>query len=259
MTDILRVTIVQADLIWEDVQANLAHLDQLLEGLSGKTDLLILPEMFTTGFTMHPAALAEPLHGPTFQWMAAFAKKTETAITGSMICRESDAYYNRLLFIRPDGTFAQYDKRHLFTLAGEDKAYEPGQENVTIEWKGWKLRPQICYDLRFPVWSRNVDNYDLLFYVANWPRPRREAWKSLLAARAIENQAFCIGVNRCGVDPNGHEYPGDSSVFDYAGYLYTQISEQEGLQTVQLDKSQQNHFRQKLNFLADRDQFEVMN
>jgi predicted amidohydrolase len=257
MSDILRVTIVQADLIWEDIEANLAHLNQLLEGLGGKTDLIILPEMFTTGFSMHPTALAEPLYGPTFAWMVAFAKTTEAAITGSIICREAGAFYNRLLFVRPDGTFAHYDKRHLFTLAGEDKAYEPGQANITIEWKGWKLRPQICYDLRFPVWSRNVDDYDLLFYVANWPRPRREAWKCLLAARAIENQAFCIGVNRCGVDPNGHEYPGDSSVYDYAGHLYAQISEQEGWQTVKLDKSQQNYFREKLNFLADRDQFEV--
>ncbi|HKK75224.1 MAG TPA: amidohydrolase [Saprospiraceae bacterium] len=258
MTDILRVTIVQADLIWENVTANLQHMDHLLEGLSGKTDLVVLPEMFTTGFTMSPKDLAEPLHGPTFEWMTAFAKKTEAAVTGSIVCREADSYYNRLLFVRPDGSFAHYDKRHLFTLAGEEKVYEPGQENITIEWKGWKIRPQVCYDLRFPVWSRNTNDYDLLFYVANWPRPRRQAWISLLAARAIENQVYCIGVNRCGVDPNGHEYPGDSSVYDYAGDLYTQISEQEGLMTVSLDKSQQDHFRKKLNFLADRDHFEVM-
>lgn len=258
MTDFLRVTIVQADLIWENIQANLRHFEYLLDGLDGKTDLVLLPEMFTTGFSMNPKELAEPLHGPTFAWLVAFAKKTGAAVAGSIICREADFFYNRLLFVRPDGTFSQYDKRHLFTLAGEDKVYEPGQENITIEWRGWKLRPQICYDLRFPVWSRNVDAYDLLFYVANWPRPRREAWRGLLAARAIENQAFCIGVNRCGADPKDNEYTGDSSVYDYAGHLITQISGQEGLQTVQLDKSEQDRFRAKLNFLADRDRFEIM-
>jgi len=258
MTDILRVTLVQADLIWENIQANLLHLDDWLPNLSGKTDLVLLPEMFTTGFSMHPKALAEPLNGPTFAWMAAFAEKTGAAVTGSFICKESDAFYNRLLFIRPDGSYDLYDKRHLFTLAGEDKAYEPGQENVSIEWRGWKIRPQICYDLRFPVWSRNTDDYDLLYYVANWPRPRRNAWSSLLAARAIENQAYCVGVNRCGTDPNGHEYPGDSSVFDFGGHLLLQLSEQEAYCTIQLDKAALHRFRKKLNFLADRDRFDVM-
>lgn len=258
MADKLRVTLVQADLIWEEVQANLAHFDELLHGLDGKTDLILLPEMFTTGFTMHPKSLAEPMFGPTFEWLLAVAKKTDAAVAGSFICKEAEQFYNRLLFVRPDGTFRYYDKRHLFTLAGEDKAYEPGLENITIEWKGWKLRPQICYDLRFPVWSRNTDGYDLLFYLANWPAPRREAWKTLLAARAIENQAYCIGVNRCGKDHNDHDYPGDSSTYDYAGFLLAQITNQEGIVTVSLNKDKQDYFRKKLNFLADQDRFEVM-
>lgn len=258
MADSLRVTLVQAHLAWENIQQNLAHFSDLLKPLSGRTDLILLPEMFTTGFSMQATKLAEEIPGPTFSWMLDQAQHSGAAIAGSIIVKEADHYFNRLLFVRPDGTFDQYDKRHLFTLAGEHEAYIAGKENITIEWKGWKLRPQICYDLRFPVWSRNTDDYDLLFYLANWPNPRRHAWMSLLAARAIENQAYCIGVNRVGLDEKGHTYTGDSSAYDYSGQLVAQITNQEACITVQLELQAQLDFRRKLNFLADRDNFKVL-
>ncbi|MEM6377792.1 MAG: amidohydrolase [Bacteroidota bacterium] len=257
MSNSLRVTIVQAHLIWEKIQQNLDHFTKLLATIKESTDLVLLPEMFTTGFSMEAKKLAETIPGPTFSWMKAQAQSLDAAVAGSFIVKEENQYYNRLLFVRPDGTTDQYNKRHLFTLAGEHKAYIPGQKNITIEWKGWKLRPQICYDLRFPVWSRNTDDYDLIFYLANWPNPRRNHWMSLLAARAIENQAYCIGVNRVGVDEKGHQYTGDSSVYDYSGLLLTQLTNQEACVTVQLDLEMQKNFRQKLNFLADRDTFQV--
>lgn len=257
MANALRVTLVQAHLSWENIQQNLDHFTELLAPLNNKTDLVLLPEMFTTGFSMQAAELAETLPGPTFSWMLDQAQNLGAAIAGSMIVEDGGQYYNRLLFVRPDGTFDQYDKRHLFTLAGEQEAYIAGKKNITIEWKGWKLRPQICYDLRFPVWSRNTDGYDLLFYVANWPNKRRNAWINLLAARAIENQAYCIGVNRVGLDEKGHTYTGDSSAYDYSGELLTQITKQEACVTVELELQAQLDFRRKLNFLADRDDFQI--
>lgn len=257
MSNPLRITMVQAHLAWEDVQQNLDHFTELLETIKKPTDLVLLPEMFTTGFSMQAEKLAEEASGPTASWMLSQAQKLNAAIAGSIILKEAGHYYNRLLFVKPDGTFTSYDKRHLFTLAGEHKAYTPGEKNITIEWKGWKLRPQICYDLRFPVWSRNTDDYDLLFYVANWPRPRRNAWMTLLAARAVENQAYCIGINRVGLDKKGHQYTGDSSAYDYSGELLTQITDQETCVTIQLDHQAQMDFRQQLNFLTDRDDFQI--
>jgi predicted amidohydrolase len=257
MADQLRVSIVQATLAWEAIPANLDHFTQLLEPLVGQTDLILLPEMFTTGFSMHAAELAEPISGPTFAWMQEQARKTSAAVAGSIIMVEDGQYYNRLLFVQPDGAYVHYDKRHLFTLAGEDRAYTAGTRNIGIEWKGWRIRPQICYDLRFPVWSRNTDAYDLVFYLANWPDPRRHAWMSLLTARAIENQAYCIGVNRIGTDEKGHHYTGDSSVYDFTGRLLAQLTEQEGVITVLLDRIKQKTFRNKLNFLDDQDRFEI--
>ena len=251
----LRVTLVQSELIWEDISANLTHFDRHLDGLAGKTDLIILSEMFTTGFSMKGAAIAESIPGSTFDWMKRHAQKIQAAICGSIICKEEGKVYNRFLFVEPDGTYAAYDKRHLFTLAGEHEAYIAGTENVMIQYKDWKIRPLICYDLRFPVWSRNTDDYDLLLYVANWPNKRRNAWMSLLCARAIENQAYCVGVNRVGTDEKGHIYTGDSSVYDYSGELLCQLTNQESLVTIKLDKGPQEYFREKLDFLADRDSF----
>lgn len=256
MADILRVSIVQADLHWEDAAANLDHFTELLASLaSGATDLIVLPEMFTTGFSMNAAPLAEPLDGPTLHWMQQQAQVKKAAITGSFICEQDGHFYNRLLFVRPNGDVLYYDKKFLFTLAGEHKFYQPGTDLLRVEWRGWAIRPLICYDLRFPVWSRNTDHYDLLLYVANWPDTRRNAWISLLAARAIENQAYCIGVNRVGTDGKHHYYSGDTSVYDYSGRLLTQLTDQEAIVTLALDKTKQNAFRQKLDFLSDRESF----
>ncbi len=255
MASALRISIVQAHLAWEDAQANRTHFDELLAPLKGKTDLIVLPEMFTTGFSMNAGPNAEPPGGPTQQWMQLHADRSGAAVTGSYICGENGKYFNRLLFVEPGGKVHTYDKRHLFTLAGEHKSYQPGLKSLTLTWKGWRIRPLICYDLRFPVWSRNTDEYDLLFYVANWPDKRREAWKTLLAARAIENQAYCLGVNRVGTDEKGHYYSGDSSMFDFSGRLLMQLTDQEAVVTLKLDQADQQAFRQKLNFLADRDHF----
>lgn len=255
MPDPLRISLVQSPLHWENISANQAYFQEQLERLAGRTDLIILPEMFTTGFTMSPVDLAEPLHGPTTKWMQQMAQKTGAACTGSFIATEAGRYYNRLLFVYPDGSLDHYDKKHLFTLAGEHEHYTPGSRRLEIAYRGWKICPLICYDLRFPVWSRNTNDYDLLLYVANWPDKRREAWMALLAARAIENQAYCVGVNRVGTDEKGHVYSGDSSIYDYSGRLLARLTDQEAVVTLSLEYGPQQAFRQKLNFLADRDDF----
>ena len=213
---------------------------------------------------MRAAELAETMDGPTLHWLAETAAKTGAAVTGSFICSESGQYFNRLVFMRPDGTCDAYDKRHLFGLAAEHEHYTPGKNRLTTEWKGWRICPLICYDLRFPAWSRNhVSNsltsentpYDLLIYVANWPARRSHHWKTLLTARAIENQSFTIGVNIYGTDGNGLEYSGDSAVVDFGGQVICQISGQEGVQTAELSLADQQHCRQQLPFLRDADVF----
>jgi len=211
--------------------------------------------MFTTGFSMNAAGLAEQMDGPTVHWMQQQARAKQAAVTGSFIFGKDGEYFNRLVFVQPSGEYVTYDKKHLFTLAGEHKFYQPGSKLVSVEWKGWTIRPLICYDLRFPVWSRNTDGYDFLLYVANWPDKRREAWMSLLKARAIENQAYCVGINRVGTDEKGHYYSGDSSLYDYSGRLLTRLTDQETVVTLTLDKKKQQAFRQKLDFLADQDMF----
>ncbi len=255
--NVLRATLVQAHLQWEDKKANLKHLGRQLAGLQGQTDLVVLPEMFTTGFTMNAQPLAEPTDGPTLQWMAEQAARLNAVITGSFIAEEGGRYFNRLLWARPDGSHAFYDKRHLFTLAGEHEHYSPGNQRLIVDIKGWKALPLICYDLRFPVWARNADHYDLLIYTANWPEMRRQAWRTLLAARAIENQSYTLGVNRVGKDGNGFPYTGDSSAFDFAGEELFHAATVEGLFTVTLSYEAQQEFRNKLRFLADRDEFEL--
>ena len=253
----LHTTLVQTALHWEDKKANLEQLGRKLSALSVQTDLAVLPEMFTTGFTMNAQPLAEPTEGPTYEWMANQARRLGAVVTGSFIAEEGGSYFNRLLWVRPDGSYEQYDKRHLFTLAGEHEHYAPGDQRLIVELNSWKVMPLICYDLRFPVWARNVEHYDLLIYVANWPEMRRQAWRALLAARAIENQAFTLGVNRVGKDGNGFPYTGNSSAFDYAGEELLHASNVEGLFTVQLDYDKQQEFREKLRFLADQDAFEI--
>ena len=255
--DALRISIIQSDLYWEDKTRNLARFDELLSGIEGRTDLIVLPEMFTTGFSMQPAKLAEPTESQTLEWMREKASHTQAVITGSIIVEEEGQYYNRLLWVHPDGAYQSYDKRHLFALGKEDEHYKAGNSRVITTVKGWAVFPLICYDLRFPVWSRNSDNYDLLIYVANWPEVRRQAWSSLLAARAIENQAYTIGVNRIGIDGNGVPHTGDSAIFDYAGECLLHANSVAGVFTVQIKRKPQDGFRAKLPFLKDRDQFSI--
>lgn len=257
MKNHLRVSLLQSALHWEQKQANLDRFSMRLHKLAGQTDLVLLPEMFSTGFTMNAAALAETMTGPTLSWMARQAETTGAAIAGSFIATENGRYFNRLVFMQPDGNFHTYDKRHLFTLAGEHEHFTPGASREIMVWQGWKILPQICYDLRFPVWSRNTDHYDLLLYVANWPDRRGFHWRSLLTARAIENQVYTLGLNITGTDGNGLEYAGDSAITDYSGHTLVRVSRLEETLNATLDLESQQAYRQKLGFLRDRDRFEV--
>lgn len=251
----MKITLIQTALAWEDAEANRSNFTTHINDMQEETDLILLPEMFSTGFTLNPAPIAEKVNGPTAMWMKTMAGENNCAITGSLVIEEDGRYYNRLLFVFPDGAIQQYDKRHLFSLAGEDKAYTPGKERLIVEYKGWKICPLVCYDLRFPVFSRNTEEYDLLLYVANWPEPRLLAWDTLLKARAIENMCFVTGLNRTGKDSNGHNYPGHSQVLDALGNYILKPSRSEGVFTVTLDKQSMLETRQKFGFLNDRDRF----
>lgn len=254
----LSITIIQSHLQWENPIANCLNFSEKIDGISENTDLVILPEMFTTGFSMQATTLAEEAQGDTLNWMISEAKKHAIAITGSIIVREKKRFYNRLYFVFPNGDFKHYDKRHTFTLAGEHLTYTAGKEQLIIDYKGWKIFPLICYDLRFPVWARNTQEYDLVLYVANWPVKRITAWDTLLKARAIENMAYCVGVNRVGLDGNGYEYSGHSAVFDVLGkQISTKDFEKEFVETVSLSKEYLNNQRLKLQFLKDRDSYQI--
>jgi len=251
----LSITIVQASLQWEDIDANLAFFEKQLEAATTYTDLIILPEMFTTGFSMNASQLAEQMEGKSMQWMAEQAKKQDAIVTGSLIIEENGKFYNRLIWMQPDGSHQCYDKRYLFTMAKENLTYEAGTEKLIVEWRGWKICPLICYDLRFPVWSRNVENYDLLIYVANWPVTRSFHWKTLLQARAIENQAFTIGVNCVGKDGTGYYYTGDSCVLSPSGEWLFQAADRKITHTQSISKDDLMMVRKKLPFLVDQDVF----
>lgn len=248
----LRICLLQSELHWENISANLAMLNQKLGQLE-PSDLVILPEMFTTGFSMNAAALAEPMHGTTMQWMQQKAESLNTVIVGSLIIKEKGNYYNRLIWMPPNGDMLFYDKKHLFTMAGEEKIYTAGKKKVLIDYKGWKICPFVCYDLRFPVWNRNQQDYDLALYVANWPDKRSYHWRSLLTARAIENQAYVVAVNRVGTDGKGFYYSGHSSVIDPAGEILYQKADVEDLFYTTLKKAHLNQVREQLPFLRDRD------
>lgn len=250
----MKISLIQTALTWEDPQANRANFEKLINGI-GSTDLIILPEMFATGFTMKPETVAETMEGETIMWMKQIAAAKDCGITGSLVITESGNYYNRLLFVYPDGKIETYDKRHLFSLAGEDKAYTAGTEKLIVEYLGWKICPLVCYDLRFPVFARNVEEYDLLLYVANWPSPRIFAWDTLLKARAIENMCYVAGVNRIGEDANGHPYPGHSAVLDCLGATIIDASGDEGVFSVELDREKMLETRARFGFLNDRDHF----
>ncbi|MCO6161536.1 nitrilase family protein [Flavobacterium sp. NRK F7] len=253
----MRIAIFQTALIWQQPENNRNLIEKYLHTCKETFDLLILPEMFTTGFTMTPSEIAESMNGITIQWLKNLAREKKIAVTGSLIIKEQEQFYNRLVFIFPNGTLEWYDKRHLFSLAGEEKVYTKGREKRIIEYKGWKICPLICYDLRFPVFSRNIESYDLLIYVANWPKPRINAWNTLLKARAIENMVYTVGVNRIGNDANQLEYTGSSQVVDYLGNEILNAQENQGVFVVEIDKENMLETRKKLNFLNDRDVFEL--
>lgn len=253
----LKVSLVQTSLHWENPKANLKMFEEHLTECEG-SDVIFLPEMFSTGFSMNPEVLAETMDGPTVTWMQRMASMHNAVITGSIIICEGENYYNRLLWCEPDGNIKYYNKRHTFTYAGEHKVYRKGDERPTWEYKGWRIKPQVCYDLRFPVWARNDDNYDLLFYVANWPERRRYPWSTLLKARAIENMSYVVGVNRVGEDGNGINHTGDSVVLDPLGSAVKEATSGivEVISAV-LSKDSLNEARNRFHFLDDRDTFTV--
>ncbi len=257
MKNDLTLTLVQADLHWHDAAANRAAFDALLGAHAEPTDLIVLPEMFTTGFSMDAAAQAEGMNGPTVAWLRATAARHNAVVTGSVIIREGENYHNRLLWVRPDGTLAHYDKRHLFTFADEHRTYTAGRAPLVEEWRGWRICPLICYDLRFPVWSRNpaARPYDLLLYVANWPAVRRGPWQVLLQARALENLAYAVGVNRVGTDGLGHAYAGDSALLDMRGQYLAEAGAAVGCLTRTLSRQDLREFREKFPALQDGDAF----
>lgn len=247
--------LLQTNLIWENPAENRRLIEQQLINLNELVDLIVLPEMFSSGFTMNPKTVAETMYGDTVTWMQKIAKERDCAITGSLVISENGNFYNRLVFVFPDGSLQHYDKRHLFTFAGENKEYTAGKDKLIIEYKGYKICLLICYDLRFPVFSRNVENYDVLIYVANWPKTRTNAWDILLKARAVENMCYVIGVNRTGFDGNNHEYEGHSQVVNYLGNYEITPTENEGLFVTLLDKEILLETRKKMAFLDDKDEF----
>ncbi|MEP5614121.1 MAG: amidohydrolase [Cyclobacteriaceae bacterium] len=257
--DDLTISLVQADLYWEQPDANMAMFEEKIWNLE-KTDLIILPEMFTTGFSMNAEKLAEPVGGKTFKWMRQMAKQKNAAVTGSYIVKEGKNYFNRLYFVYPDGSSNEYDKKHLFTLANEHETYVPGDKKVIIDYRGWKICPLICYDLRFPVWSRSqkttedLYQFDLLLYVANWPDPRINAWDTLLAARSIENHSYCVGVNRIGTDDFPKDYPGHSGIYSFKGDQLS-FSTADSVITATLSSSDLEEYRKSFPFQADGDNF----
>jgi predicted amidohydrolase len=261
----LKVTLVQAALAWHDAAANRRKFETLLAPLAGNTDLVALPEMFTTGFTMQPESAAEIANGPTVEWMREQAAKLGAVIAGSIATSDAGQHFNRLICMRPDGTYESYDKRHLFRMAHEHDHYTAGARQVIVDIQGWRVRPLVCYDLRFPVWCRNrlggsgdgQGAYDLLLYVANWPERRRHAWRTLIKARAIENLSYCVAVNCVGKDGNGTNYTGDSAAIDYLGQLMTEPSEQEFVTTVTLDRAALQTFRDKFPAHLDADEFQL--
>lgn len=259
----LNLTLVQAPIAWADKKANLAYFSKLLLPMVGKTDLVVLPEMFATGFITDPHEVAEPMNSQVMEWMAATAANLNCVITGSISIKEKGKYFNRLTWMRPDGSFETSDKRHLFRMGNEHLTFTAGSKPLVVELNGWKIRPLVCYDLRFPVWSKNQYSdgkyeYDLLIYVANWPASRSFVWKSLLVARAIENLAFCVGVNRIGEDGHGLPHSGDSAVLDFKGReLVKGPTGEPFMKTIALDYGQLQDFRARFEVGPDWDLFQI--
>jgi omega-amidase len=258
MQNELNIVAIQAKLTWENPAVNLLFFEQKIAQLDSDTDLIVLPEMFSTGFTMQPASIAQTMKGSTVLWMIATARVNNVAIVGSIVVQENNQYFNRAIFVHPNGLIDTYDKRHLFSLAGEDILYTSGSKSLIVHFKGWRICPLICYDLRFPVWSRNTNNYDLLLFMANWPIARIDAWDTLLKARAIENMSYCIGVNRIGEDANGYQYNGHTTAYDFLGKEIARTKEgKEDLLQCVISKKLQEETRKKLSFLNDKDSFKI--
>ncbi len=258
----LRVSLIQGNTLWHDPAGNRDYYAGLVRPLAGRTDLVVLPEAFTSGFTNETLIHAERMDGPTLRWIEALARDTGAVVTGSMVVREGDKCRNRLIWMRPDGRFDCYDKRHLFRMAGEHERYAGGATRLIVDLQGWRICPVVCYDLRFPVWLRNrYDHdrggldYDLLVVVANWPSPRRHAWRTLLKARAIENLACCVGVNRVGIDGNQLHYAGDSAALDFLGQSLVDLGAQEQVVTVELDPAALAVHRERFPAWMDADDF----
>lgn len=289
--DQLNITLIQPDIIWENKEANLRQYEDYISNIKEQREVVILPEMFTTGFSMSPERLAETMDGPSVRWMKEMSARYRCILTGSLIIEEDGKYYNRLIWMQPDGRYGQYDKRHLFAFAGEDQHYSAGDKRLIASVKGWKICLQICYDLRFPVWSRqspasqqqdlqtfsiaeqderqisptssSIDTplqaeYDVLIYTANWPERRSTAWKTLLRARAIENMVYVAGVNRVGLDGNNINHSGDSSLFGPLGEIIWQHSNEPAVKTITLEKDALTKARQSFPFLKDADNFVIL-
>jgi len=260
----LKVTLIQTPLHWQSADANLAMFEEKIWQINEKTDVIILPEMFSTGFSMESEQLAEPMNFKTFKWMKQMASQTGAAVTGSVIIKDDGKYYNRLIWMQPDGQFKTYDKRHLFRMAIENEHYSGGDQKLVVEWKGWRICPMICYDLRFPVWSRNNYlsdlhrmNYDLILYVANWPAARVTAWDVLLKARAVENLSYSIGLNRIGKDGNDVAYNGHSAVINFKGEEILQMDDKEMISTVSLSGEELSKYCKKFPAHMDADKFSI--
>ncbi|WP_318310696.1 nitrilase family protein [Flagellimonas crocea] len=254
MPTTLNIALIQTDLHWEDPTSNRKMFEEKIASIPDDVDLIILPEMFTTGFTMKPENVPLQESEGTFKWMKQISQQHYKAVMGSIVFEEKGKFFNRMFFVSPDGSVEVYDKKHTFTLAGEDEVYEAGNKKSIFEYKGFKICPMICYDLRFPVWSRNTEDYDVLIYMANWPKKRINAWDTLLRARAIENMAYCVGVNRTGKDGLDYEYPGHSGVYDVLGEPLA-FSKDQTILYATLNKEHIESTRKQLRFLEDRDSF----
>lgn len=260
----LRLSLIQTNLIWEDKRTNLKNFEEKISSIQEPTNIIVLPEMFSTGFSMQPEKLAESMEGETVEWMKELASKKNVILTGSVIIQEDEQFYNRLLWVLPNGQVGQYNKRHCFSLAGEDQHYTHGSKRAIANVGGWRINLQICYDLRFPIWARQqlqyddegmYPEYDVLLYVANWPASRSHAWKTLLTARAIENQSYVIGVNRIGADGNGTDHAGDSMAIDPLGEVLYRADNKDDVYTVCLQKESLDKVRERFPFWSDADSF----
>jgi predicted amidohydrolase len=267
----LTFTLIQTNLIWEDKPANLQMLEHKIRSINEKTEVVILPEMFTTGFSMKPEEFAEAMDGDTVNWMKNISAEKKVVVTGSLMIRENGNFYNRMIWMLPNGQYGYYDKRHLFAMGDEHNHYTAGNKRVIAQVKGWKINLQVCYDLRFPVWARQAPSltpsadgegqefeYDVLLYVANWPEKRNHAWKTLLQARAVENQSFAIGVNRVGTDGNDFYHSGDSMVVNPMGEVIYTKAHDEDVFTITLHKNEVDEIRTKLPFWKDADPFKIL-